>query len=105
MVAKKLASAAMGLFILTAAYSPAFAGSASVPVQGAVQAPVSNGSVAGGLNSVFADSVQHPTAKACKQDTLYSQHDVIGDPESCIMNRFDARMGSVGGIGGMAVAP
>ncbi|HZP45518.1 MAG TPA: hypothetical protein VFB15_07700 [Candidatus Binataceae bacterium] len=102
MVAKKLASATAGLLLGIALAAPAFAGSSDSTTTTA-QATNGGQTVTGGLYSVFADSVQHPTAKACKPDTLYGQHDVIGDPDSCVINRFDARAGTLtAGMTGMA---
>lgn|SRR5271156_1693905 len=41
------------------------------------------------LSSVFKDTAPAPRKydKQCKASQIYSQHDVVGDPETCIMNR------------------
>jgi hypothetical protein len=41
------------------------------------------------LRSVFKDSDPAPRKRdtQCKAPQIYSQHDVVGDPETCLMNR------------------
>ena len=41
------------------------------------------------LSSVFKDTDPAPRKRdtQCKASQIYSQHDVVGDPETCIMNR------------------
>jgi hypothetical protein len=34
------------------------------------------------------DSRAHAQAQTCKVSEIYSRHDVVGDPESCIMGRY-----------------
>ena len=93
-VTTKLATLAMGGFMLVAAYTPALAGSgSSVDQSVASTSPsVATGSVLSALG--FNDVVAHPVKKTCKAETLYSQHDVIGDPDACFVGKFDVRSGS-----------
>jgi hypothetical protein len=55
---------------------------------GTVSNPQSN-SILSILKPVFTDtaSVVHPGGKPCKTSQVYSQHDVVGDPETCIISR------------------
>jgi hypothetical protein len=41
------------------------------------------------LSSVFTDAASAPRKRdtQCRASQIYSQHDVVGDPEACIMNR------------------
>lgn len=103
-MATKLVSAALGLLVLTAAYSPAFAASGGAPIQGTQAAPVSGDqSLFGMITPIFANSVEHQTAKTCKPDTLYGKHDVVGDPDVCTINRINAgvSVGSIVSVGGL----
>jgi hypothetical protein len=59
----------------------------------AVEAP-SDKSLLGILTPMLTDPATHAAQKDCKPDQLYSQHDVVGDPEACFMGRYDVRSGS-----------
>jgi hypothetical protein len=102
-VSKRLAAAAMGGLLLVV-YTPAWAGSAndmtmsngSRPAGAATSVSTSSSSspgsgadrsLVGALNPLLADTAPHKAAKSCKADTLYSQHDVIGDPNACYVYR------------------
>lgn len=99
-VSTKLAAAVMGGLLLAAVYTPAWAGSADNTAQPTTT--TANQSMVGVLSPVFANVATHPAQKNCKADSLYSNHDVVGDPDSCFQNKFDARAGST--AGGSAVA-
>jgi hypothetical protein len=99
-VSTKLAAAVMGGLLLAAVYTPAWAGSGDAGAQPATAS--ASQSLVGVLNPVFANVATHPAQKTCKADTLYSNHDVVGDPDSCFQNKLDARAGSA--TGGSAVA-
>ena len=98
-VSTKLAAAVMGGLLLAAVYTPAWAGSDTAV--GAPQAAASgDGSLVGVLSPLFANVATHQAQKDCKADTLYSVHDVVGDPDACFKNKLDVRSGSaLGGIG------
>jgi hypothetical protein len=96
----KLAAAVVGGLLLAAVYTPAWAGSgdnAGQPTTANADRPL--GSV---LSPLLANVVSHPGEKNCKADTLYSNHDVVGDPAVCFQNKLDVRAGST--AGGSAVA-
>jgi hypothetical protein len=46
-------------------------------------------SLLGMLAPALTEPVRHQAKKPCDKGQLYSQHDVVGDPESC----FNGRMG------------
>jgi hypothetical protein len=48
------------------------------------------------LSPILANTDTSPRQpkQNCKAPQMYSQHDVVGDPESCFMNRFSAGPGS-----------
>jgi hypothetical protein len=98
----KLAAAVLGGMVLMAAYAPAFAGSDAA---GATQTATatSDHSIVGVLGPMLADAAPHQAQKACKAETLYSQHSVVGDPDACFVNRTDVRAASTapGGVVGM----
>jgi hypothetical protein len=72
---------------------------ATAPVSvGAAVADPGDTSLLGLLTPFLTDSVTHEVQKNCKPGHLYSQHDVVGDPEACFMNRFNVP-------GGVAAAP
>ena len=75
---------------------------AAAPVTaGAAVADPGDKSLLGILAPLLTNPAGHEAQKNCKEDQLYSQHDVVGDPEGCFRGRFDVRSGNVsGGIGG-----
>jgi len=96
-VSTKLVAAVMGGLLLAAVYTPAWAGSANdTTAAGQSQAAVgADRSLVGVLSPLLADAAPHEAQKSCKPDSLYSQHDVVGDSDACFINRFDARAGSL----------
>jgi hypothetical protein len=46
---------------------------------------------------MLTDPAQHAPQKTYTPGRLYSQHDVVGDPEACFINRLDGR-GAPSGI-------
>jgi hypothetical protein len=102
-VSTRLAAAVMGGILLAAACTPAWAGSANdTTTRGAPTStgastfsgasspvPGADHSLVGVLNPLLADTTPHAAPKSCKADTLYSQHDVIGDPNACFLNRVN----------------
>jgi hypothetical protein len=86
-------------------------GSAAIPVQyaNAVQ-PASIDSQAGPANkadhsllavlgAVMTESAKHEAKAPCKAPYLYSQHDVVGDPEACFMGQATFGTGAIGTSG------
>ncbi|MGO9265259.1 MAG: hypothetical protein ACLQBA_10305 [Candidatus Binataceae bacterium] len=98
----------MAIFLL----SGLLLGSASArgwAADGAAAAPVSVGSAVtepsdksllGILTPMLTDPAIHAAQKGCNPDRLYSQHDVVGDPEACFMGRFDVRSGGTSAVAG-----
>ena len=91
-ISTKLAAAVMSGLLLAASYAPAWAGSTG---DSSGTAPAADRSLIGVLSPLLADAAPHQAQKACKPDSLYSQHSVVGDPESCFISRFDVRVGGV----------
>jgi hypothetical protein len=93
--ATKFVAAALGGLLLVAAYTPAWAGEATTaPIAPATTAS-NDHSLVGVLSPLLTDTVQHKAQKNCKADSLYSQHAVVGDPDSCFMDRYDTRVQSI----------
>jgi len=103
-VSTRSVAAVMGGLLLATVYTPAWAGSAndtatssrststgaSTSAGASPSAPGSGRSLVGVWSQLLADASPHETQKGCKPDTLYSQHDVNGDPDACLVNRPDA---------------
>ena len=102
-ISTKLAAAVMSGLLLAVSYAPAWAGSAgNSSAASSATAPAADRSLIGVLSPLLADAAPHQAQKACKPDSLYSQHSVVGDPASCFINRFDVRVGGVNpGMGGV----
>jgi hypothetical protein len=102
-VSTRLAVAVIGGLLLATVYTPAWAGSAndttisggSTSVGAATStgtsssAPGADHSLVGVLGPLLADAAPHQAQKRCQPETLYSQHDVIGDPDVCLLNRVN----------------
>jgi hypothetical protein len=100
-VSTRLVAAVMGGLLLATVYTPAWAGSANDTTTTAAltstgastssdlssPAPGTDHSLVNVLNPLLADAAPHKAPKSCKADTLYSQYDVIGDPNACILYR------------------
>ncbi|HJU12140.1 MAG TPA: hypothetical protein VJ728_14750 [Candidatus Binataceae bacterium] len=41
------------------------------------------------------DRVQRQTSPNCTASNMYSQHDVVGDPESCVMGHISGAFGQI----------
>jgi hypothetical protein len=79
--------------------APAWSGTAeqAAPTQARVMAASPNGNtLLGMLTSVLTDTDTSPrqTKDHCKPSQLYSQHDVVGDPEACFISRYTLGNGS-----------
>jgi hypothetical protein len=99
----KLAASAIGGLLLAAVSVPVWAGSvdattttgassssgASSSTGGSSVASGADHSLVGVLSPILADAAPHQAQKICKTDSLYSAHDVIGDPETCYLNRVN----------------
>jgi hypothetical protein len=80
--------------------APAWAGGTAeqaAPINAQVMPATPNGNtLLGLLNSVLTgtDSTPRQPKNECKASHLYSQHDVVGDPEGCFMGRYTLGNGS-----------
>ena len=87
----KLAAGLLGGLLFAVTSGPVWAGSASAPAQANVPA-ATEASPVSVMNPLLAMPAEpRVTPRHCKADTLYSTHDVIGDPDACIMNKVDVR--------------
>lgn len=99
---KRLAASAMAATLMFGTYAPAWAGpsqSVTVSPQIAVAPANDEGSLSGIFGSIVTDRVAHAPAKQCRPGSMYSQHDVVGDPESCFINRLGIPSGGAGSGG------
>ncbi len=96
-ISGKLATGVMGGFLLMAAYVPAWSGpdsQATTPITQSSATANEDQAILGFLGSIMPAATQ-PRVRRCKPEMLYSQHDVIGDPEACFVNHFDVRAGGM----------
>ena len=106
---KRTVAAALAGVLIGVASAPAWSAASAIsagsnqPAAAAAQ----GGSAASGyrsplgfLGSVMTDVVPHDPPRTCKPSQLYSQHDVVGDPESCFMGRFTIPGGAAAGAPG-----
>ena len=105
MVPRKRTAALLGFGLLLSFGVPAWCGEPAAPaanVQAAAANPYGN-SLMGMLNSVLTGSTtdQRKPEKHCKASQLYSQHDVVGDPEACIMGTYTLGTGGNGSAAGI----
>lgn len=100
-VSTKVAAIVIGGLLL--AYGPARAQSTQAAPATTSAGAVTNGqSVLGFIAPLLNTSVEHKAEKNCKADSLYSAHSVVGDPDACFQNKFDARTaGTVPGVSGI----
>jgi ABC-type proline/glycine betaine transport system substrate-binding protein len=89
---KKLAIAAMGALLLTTA--SAWAGPADTQTPAAASLS-GESSMLNFLKPLMSDAdIRARQQKTCSPDTLYSSHDVVGDADSCFVNKLDSRNGA-----------
>jgi hypothetical protein len=79
--------------------APAWSGTAEQATPNNAQVIPANpkgNTLLGMLNSVLPGTDPDPRQpkSQCKASQLYSQHDVVGDPEACIMGRYTIGNGS-----------
>jgi hypothetical protein len=97
-VSMKLAAAVMGGLLIATVSTPAWAGSAKDATStGSPNSATSTDasspkggvdrSLIGALSPFLADAAPHEAQKRCRTDSLYSQHDVNGDPDACFLYR------------------
>lgn len=94
-ISRKVAMVAIGS-VLVLAQAPVWAGqnaAASPSAAHPVEASRSEAAPLSAIGSIFTEVATHQAPRNCQPDTLYSQHDVIGDPETCVVNRLDGRVG------------
>ena len=94
------ATALLTLGLVLSWHAPAWSGdsAATAPNVQSTLANPSGTSLLGMLNSVLTGTTNDPPKpeKRCKPSQLYSGHDVVGDPETCIMGRLNVSGGSTG---------
>jgi hypothetical protein len=100
---RKTATALLGFGLLLGVYTPAWSAESTTPAASAQTAQTSpyGNSLMGMLNSVLTGTTTDPRQpeKHCQPGHLYSQHDVVGDPETCIMGRYTVPGGGTAPIG------
>jgi hypothetical protein len=79
--------------------APAWSGTAeqAAPINAQVMPASPNGNtLLGMISSVLTDTDTSPRQPKgqCKASQLYSQHDVVGDPEACFMGQYTIGGGS-----------
>src|SRR5258708_1333364 len=100
-VSTKLAAAVVGGLLFATTYAPAWAQSADAKAP-AVQSASSPGAgqyMLGVISPLLNNMTQHAAQKSCRAESLYSAHDVIGDPDSCFVSKIDARGPATVGFG------
>ena len=100
-ISTKVAATVMGGLLLASVYTSAWAGSANDSTEAghSQAAPDADRSLVGVLGSLLADAGPHQAQKNCKADSLYSQHDVVGDSDACFLSRVDVRAVSSSAVG------
>jgi hypothetical protein len=67
----------------------------AAPIDAQVEpAATANQPLLGILRSVPADNGLREEKRPCQAPHLYSQHDVVGDPDACIMGRMNLGTGA-----------
>ena len=82
--------------------APAWSGTAgqAAPTNAQVMPSNSNSNtLLGMLKSVLTGTDPRQPKGQCNASHLYSQHDVVGDPEACFMNRYITGNGSSTAVG------
>jgi len=84
--------------------APAWSGTAeqAAPINAQVMPASPKGNtLLGLLNSILTGTDPSPrqSKSECKASHLYSQHDVVGDPEGCFMGRYTIGNGSMASVG------
>lgn len=78
--------------------APAWSGTAeqAAPRAQATSAAIADNSLLGMFNSVLTGTDPDPRQpkSKCRASHLYSQHDVVGDPDACIKGRYTIGNGS-----------
>jgi hypothetical protein len=108
-ILKRTVTAALAGMLIGVANAPAWSAAsatsavtnepAAADAQG-IPAVIGYRSPLGFLGSVMTEAVPHDRPKTCRASQLYSQHDVVGDPESCFMGRITLPGGAVAGTSG-----
>ena len=83
--------------------APAWSGTAeqAAPIDAQVMPASPQGSTMLGLISSIltaTDTGRRPAKDQCGPSQLYSQHDVVGDPEACFMGRYTLGTGSTSAV-------
>src|ERR1700757_1601691 len=101
-IVKTTAVALMSSFLIGAACMPAWS-AANSPAAPTAPAEVMPANTAApsllAIRVLFGPSVDEPAPHRdqmnCKAGHLYSQHDIVGDPQACIMGRLTVIRGGV----------
>jgi hypothetical protein len=101
----KRTTALLGFGLLLIFFAPAWSADSTMPAANA-QTTTANpygNSLLGMLSTVLTGTTTDPgkPENHCKPSQLYSQHDVIGDPEACIMGRYTLGTGATGFAAGV----
>jgi hypothetical protein len=99
---RKRTTALLGFGLLLSVYAPAWSADSTTAAPNAQTTPSNpyGNSLLGMLNSVPTGTSNDPPKPEnhCKPGHLYSQHDVVGDPETCIMGRYTVPGGGAPGV-------
>ncbi len=106
-IVKTTAAALMSGLLIGAAWMPAWPATGATPasinaeVMPAKSVVASLPAAPSWLDPSPVDAAQRKDRTNCKAGQLYSQHDVVGDPEACIMGALTISGGDtiVGGMG------
>jgi hypothetical protein len=92
-LSKKLLASALGGLLIAASFAPAWAADASnaAPANQSGSTVSGDQSVLAAISPLLADTKVHKAPVNCKADSLYSNHDVIGDPDACLLSHVDVR--------------
>jgi hypothetical protein len=91
-ILKKTVAVVLSALLIGSASAPAWSATADAltPTDAEVMPATSvvKSSMLGFLKPLVTDTELHQARKSCRSPQLYSQHDVVGDPEACFMGRF-----------------
>jgi len=94
----KRTTALLGVGLLLSFSAPAWSADSTTPAANAQMTPAKpyGNSLLGMLNTVLTGTTTDASKPEnnCKPSQLYSQHDVVGDPEACIMGGYTLGTGA-----------
>jgi hypothetical protein len=102
---KRTAVVLMSGLLLSGASAPAWSQDSQKAAPATTTAATSNAanqSLLGMLAPALTEPARHDPEKQCDGATqLYSQHDVVGDPDACFMGRINDRSGNPNSMPGV----